>query len=279
MHVHAPADLVGRVAEHDHARRDAGHRGQGVLEQRAAVQLGELLGAAEPPPLAGGEDQPADRHTPTSWIRPCAWASRPPARPWRMATISPMIDSAVSSAVSEPRSRPIGAADALELGLLDALGEQPLAALGLRAARAHGADVAGVRAQRQHQRGVVELRVVREDGDRGRAVDAAELVERVLRPRGDDLLGVREPRRLREAGPRVDHERPPACGLGERAECGREVDRAEDDQPRRRVGDVDEQVAVALGALGPHQLVAELRRLLVEIGLPQGAGSSRRRRG
>ena len=195
--VGAGADGVGVVAEHDDHRLHGGHRQHridGVLQQRASVELGELLGGAEPPPLAGGEDQPADRHTPTSWIRPSACASRPPLRPCRMATISPMIDSAVSSAVSAPRSSPIGARDALEIRLLDALGQQPLAPLGLRAARAHRADVAGVRAQREHERRVVELRVVGEDRDRGRAVDAAELLERLLRPRRDDLLGVREAR-------------------------------------------------------------------------------------
>ena len=83
--------------------------------------------------------------------------------------------------------------------------------------------------------------------------------ERLLRPRDDHLLGVREARRLREARPRVDHERPPAGGAREPAQRGREVDRAEDDQPRRRERDVDEQHRVvlddALGALGPHQLV------------------------
>ena len=92
-----------------------------------------------------------------------------------------------------------------------------------------------------HQRRVVELRVVREHGDRGRAVDAAEPRERLLRPRGDDLLGVREARGLREAGARVDHERPPAGGAREPAQRGGEVDGAEDDQPRRRERDVDEQ--------------------------------------
>ena len=57
-------------------------------------------------------------------------------------------------------------------------------------------------------------RVVGEDGDRRRAVDAAELRERLLRPGGDHLLGVREAGGLRETAPRVDHERKrPLAGL------------------------------------------------------------------
>src|SRR4051794_18838597 len=59
-----------------------------------------------------------------------------------------------------------GRGDARELGLLHALLEQPLPARRLRPARAHGADVAGVGAQGEHERGVVEPRLVGEDGDR-----------------------------------------------------------------------------------------------------------------
>ena len=170
-----------------------------------------------------------------------------------------MIESAVSSAVSAPRSSPIGAEIRCQLGLVDALGHQPLAAALLRAAGAHRADVGGLGAQRDDQRRVVELRVVREDGDRGRAVDAAEALERLLRPCRDDLLGVREALRLGEARAGIDDERAPAGRAGEPAQRGREVDGAEDEQPRRRERDVDEQRRVALlaalGPLDPHQLV------------------------
>ena len=55
-----------------------------------------------------------------------------------------MIDSAVSSAVTPPRSSPIGAAMRARSASATPEREQPLAPLRLRAARAHGADVAGV---------------------------------------------------------------------------------------------------------------------------------------
>ena len=170
--------------------------------------------------------------------------------------------------------------DALELGLLDALGQQPLAPLGLRAARAHGADVAGVRAQRQHERGVVELRVVGEDGDRGRPVDAAELVRtpppatrrRPPRRRGS----ARAARSARAGRPRTAASRRPRASVQSAA--------AKSTAPNtisRGGGNVTstKQVAVALGALGPHQLVAEPRRRPRRERGRRASPSSRRRRG
>src|SRR6185312_4406690 len=91
VQVDGGADGGRLVAEHDHPRRQLADRQQGVLEQRAAAQLRELLGAPEAAALARRQDEPADVQTPTSWMRPLACASRPPGRPWRMATISPMI--------------------------------------------------------------------------------------------------------------------------------------------------------------------------------------------
>ena len=41
-------------------RRHGEHRRQRVLDQRAAVERRQLLGAAEAPALAGGEDDPPD---------------------------------------------------------------------------------------------------------------------------------------------------------------------------------------------------------------------------
>ena len=71
-------------------------------------------------------------------------------------------------------------------------GDQPLAALRLRAPGAHRADVSRSPASAATAGRVVELRVVGQDRERGRAVDAAELLERVLRPGDDDLVGVGE---------------------------------------------------------------------------------------
>ena len=54
--VGAGADLLGARPEHHHGAADGPHGGQGVLDQRAAAHLRELLGAAaEAAPLAGGE--------------------------------------------------------------------------------------------------------------------------------------------------------------------------------------------------------------------------------
>ena len=182
-----------------------------------------------------------------------------------------MIDSAVSSGVSAPRSRPIGALRRASSSSVMPRASEPLAALLLGAARAHRAHVRGVGAQRDAERGVVELGVVREHGDRRRAIDAADALEGLLRPRGDDLLGVGEAVRAREEAARVDDVGPPAARARQRAQLGGEVDGAEDDQPRRREGDVDEQVPALLGALGPHELVGVARGLVVELGRAQRA--------
>src|SRR5439155_1453152 len=82
---------VGERAEHDDdAVADCAHLRGRVLDERAAVELRELLGAAEAAALARGEDDAA-RQAPTSWMRPPARPSRPPSRPWRTATTSARI--------------------------------------------------------------------------------------------------------------------------------------------------------------------------------------------
>ena len=94
-------------------------------------------------------------------------------------------------------------------------GQQPLAPLRLRAPAAHRADVGGVRAQRERERGVVELGVVGEHRDVGGAVDAADAGERLLRPGRDHLLGVGEARarsRTARAGRTTNGRQPAARG-------------------------------------------------------------------
>src|SRR6266536_3058677 len=92
------AHPLGVVTEHDHdAVQALGGSGgiEGVLEQRAAVEVGELLRAAEAASGARREHH-ADDQLPTSWMRPLPAAdSIPPVRPWWAATTSAMIDSAV----------------------------------------------------------------------------------------------------------------------------------------------------------------------------------------
>jgi Xaa-Pro aminopeptidase len=67
VQVDAREHLLGGVAEHHDARREHPHRPQRVLEQRAAVDLRELLDAAlEAPPRAGAQHERADPHMPSS---------------------------------------------------------------------------------------------------------------------------------------------------------------------------------------------------------------------
>ncbi len=78
---------------------------------------------------------------------------------------------------------------ALELGIGEPGLLQPDEAILMRPARAHGADVAGVGAQRDLQRRNVELRVVGEDRDDRPLVDML-LLEPAVRPVDDDLIGI-----------------------------------------------------------------------------------------
>ena len=80
----------------------------------------------------------------------------------------------------------------------------------------------------------------------------------VLGPGDDDLLGLGEAVAPGEEAARIDHVGTPAADAREPAERGGVVDRAEDQQARRREGDVDEDVAAELGALRPHELLGDL---------------------
>ena len=104
-----------------------------------------------------------------------------------------------------------------------------------------------------------------EHGDVGGAVDAADAAR--TPPSGQAAItssasGKRSRVANWERGSQTNGA--PAGRAREPAERGRVVDRAEDDQPRRRRGHVDEQRHVAdlaqLGALGPHQLLGRGER-------------------
>jgi hypothetical protein len=123
------------------------------------------------------------------------------------------------------------------------------------------------------ERGVVELGVVGEHGDRRRAVDAADALEGLV-GHAATTSSASGSGRAREEPARVDDVGPPAARARQGAQLGGEVDGAEDDQPRRRVGDVDEQVPALLGALGPHELVGVARGLVVELGRAQRAAAA-----
>jgi hypothetical protein len=138
-----------------------------------------------------------------------------------------------------------GAVDPLELLVRQARLEELVAPLRLRPARADRADVEGVGREGGLERGDVELEVVREHHDRG-AVVGREPCERDVGPLDEELVRARDPLPGREGGARVDAGRVPAEQLRRSAERLGQVDRADDDEPRRR--------AVELGE-DPHPLV------------------------
>jgi hypothetical protein len=118
--------------------------------------------------------------------------------------------------------------------------EQSLASLRLGASRPHRADERGRGTQGDHERGVIELGVVHELDDRRRRVDCTELFERLRWPEQKHILCILEPAARRESGSGVDHKRPPADRLRQRAERRGDIDRADDQQTRRRRNDIDE---------------------------------------
>jgi hypothetical protein len=103
------ADGVGFVAEDEDDLVEAGGEGaiDDVGDDGLAAQVEELLGPAEAGGAAGGEDDGGD-YSCTPRMLPVASVSGPPGRPWRMATISPRIEIAISSGVSAPMFSPIG---------------------------------------------------------------------------------------------------------------------------------------------------------------------------
>jgi hypothetical protein len=86
--LHRGTDLLGLVAEHDdHAIEPSLRVGRvdRMLQQRAAVEVGELLGPAEPAPGAGREHDPDDQVSSPPSRRSASSssdASELPARKW-----------------------------------------------------------------------------------------------------------------------------------------------------------------------------------------------------
>ena len=113
-----------------------------------------------------------------------------------------------------------------------------------------------------------------ENDDRGCRVDAPEVGDGLLGPRGDHLLGIRETVGGGKPSPWIDHVWAPSGGARKPAQRGGDIDGSEHEQPRRRTDHVDEQSVPPLGGLGPQQLGAHASRLVVELGRPER--SSRR---
>ena len=130
-------------------------------------------------------------------------------RPPRRGSTAPSPRRSIAPEIEPDRRR-----HPLQLVLVEPGGEQPLAARLLCPARPHRADEPCRRAQRDHQRRVVELRVVGQDDDRGRRVDPAQRRERLVGPRCDHLArrrGTAPGSRTAPAGRRrTGASRPPA---------------------------------------------------------------------
>ena len=135
-----------------------------------------------------------------------------------------------------------GSADPVQLRLVHAGLEQPLAPPLLVPARAERADVVGLRRDRADQQRDVELVVVCEHDDRGRVVRLG-LGECLFRPRHDDLVCVRQALPRREPGAGVGDDGVPAERARRRAERVGRVDGAVDEQPRRRSEDIREDAS------------------------------------
>ena len=219
------------------------------------------------------DDQPNGFVSP--WIRPSVMPSRCPRPPQRPAMISAAMLIAVSSGVRAPRSRPIGldsrsSSSSVEPGLAEP--GQPVV---VGTPRAHRADVGHLgQPQRDLEQGYVELRVVGQHGDHGARVDPAGLVlgrQVAVRPVDDHVVGLREPAVGREHRPGVADRDVVAEEGADPGHRGREVDGAEDQQPRLgrerphedphplaaalAVGTVGER-GVVPGRQQPHRVVA-----------------------
>ncbi len=166
-----------------------------------------------------------------------------------------MIESAVSSAVSAPRSRPSGA-------LIRARSASPTPAASNRSRRSAWAccePIAPMYAGSAPSASRSTASSIFGSFDSTATYVARSMPPSrstaLLRPGDDHLDRVGEPLAGREPGARIDHVRPPAHHARQMGEVVRVGDRPEDEQPWRGRGDVDEQLAAQLRALGPHQLL------------------------
>jgi hypothetical protein len=119
---------------------------------------------------------------------------------------------------------------------------------GLRVPAAHSSDIACRRCQSGDKRGVVELRIVREDRDRRGRIDRLELGKRLFGPGGDHLLGARKTLGGRESATWIDHKGPP---LGPQRRFGQRECRCIEsrltERPKGKLIDADEQLRPRLG--------------------------------
>ena len=205
------------------------------------------------------------------------WLSRNDGtrRPVRWAMISAQIDTAVSSGVRAPMSRPIGEWSRSSSSALGRRRPRRGAAMRLSCVRpaAHHADVADPRGERTDDRRNVELGVVRQHAHRVAGSEGvAALVEHRCRPRDEHLVGHREAAAGGEHLAGVAHRDAVAEHLGDPSERGGEVDRPEDPHLRGRRMRLDEHAhgrlveQVLRRGLSFRAVVADARRRGLQLG-------------
>ena len=158
-----------------------------------------------------------------------------------------MMETAISAGDTAPMSRPIGAwmrASAASVTPC-ALSRSTRRRMGLP--RAERADIETVARQRVQQRRIVDLRIVGQRDEGGVAVDV-ERRQRLVRPFGDHLdVGKALGRGKR--GARIDDRHVVAEELADRRQRLADMDGADDDEPRRRHIDGEEDPALAVSSM------------------------------
>src|SRR6186997_1895881 len=158
------------------------------------------------------------------------------------------------------------ARDAVDRLCLHARFEEELAPSLLIAPRAERTDVERIRLECALERGDVEAVLVREHDDGGVLV-GPDAREGLVGPFDEQLVGARHALGGCEPAARVSDDRRPAELLRGGAQGFRGVDRADDEQPRRRAELVDERPAVIVDdrrprePLAPFDALGELRQL------------------
>ena len=234
----APRTTIGGVEPGRGGRLDRPRDHRPPPERRQ--QLVASPPEREPRPAAGGEHDGGRRHrgsgVPVDRARRRR-AGAGPARPVRRAMISAQIDTAVSSGVRAPMSRPMGAMMRAEVGV----GRRPprasrASAVVVGAAAAHRPEVADVGGERGHDGGHVELGVVGEHAHRVAAGRASAPTRSSSRWGQSTTTSSASGKRCAggEHLAGVAHGDAVAEHLGHPDERGGEVDGAEDEHPRRR---------------------------------------------
>ena len=256
-------DLVGARAEHDHdplELRDRALRGTACSSSgRPSSSASSLDSLAEPRPGARGQDQ--TRRSSRHLVDPALALGQPAA----VAAVAGGDD------LGQDRERGLLAADRAEveaerrrqpLELLVGDARPPAAA---RAALACARREPIAPTNRAGERSAISSAA---SSSLGSWVSTAIEVAGSIPPSRANAssghaaitsLGVREPLRRREPRARVDHVRPPAGDARERAQRGRDVDRAEQDQPRRRRDHVDEQRTRGARSVSAHSSSSAIR--------------------